>query len=397
MARVAWINPTSGISGDMCLAAMVDLGADPLQIVEALETIEALSGFSLEFHNVKRGGLRALLAQVKLAETSEHRGLGEINSIIDESGLTQSQKELSKEIFFNLAQAEAKVHGVAPERVELHEVGSLDSILDICGFAIAKELLGLDQVYVSPPALGRGVTSGSHGVLSVPAPAVLQLLVGKEAYGGSSEFELTTPTGAAIIATAAIPCEEMPRMTISGVGCGAGVKDPVDYPNVVQMVIGSLDFEEQEAPELPGHFEQILELTTNLDDISGELSGYLISALISRGAIDAFLTPALVKKDRPGVVLTVVIRPSDVVRISTEIFSLTGTLGIRSIAKQRYVLDREFFEINLLGEKVSVKAGPYRSKVEFSHLASLSEKYNIPILQLEAMAQVEIEKLMGAG
>ena len=186
-------------------------------------------------------------------------------------------------------------------------------------------------------------------------------------------------------------------MTISGVGCGAGVKDPVDYPNVVQMVIGSLDFEEQEAPELPGHFEQILELTTNLDDISGELSGYLISALISRGAIDAFLTPALVKKDRPGVVLTVVIRPSDVVRISTEIFSLTGTLGIRSIAKQRYVLDREFFEINLLGEKVSVKAGPYRSKVEFSHLASLSEKYNIPILQLEAMAQVEIEKLMGAG
>ncbi len=381
----------------MCLAAMVDLGADPLQIVEALETIEALSGFSLEFHNVKRGGLRALLAQVKLAETSEHRGLGEINSIIDESGLTQSQKELSKEIFFNLAQAEAKVHGVAPERVELHEVGSLDSILDICGFAIAKELLGLDQVYVSPPALGRGVTSGSHGVLSVPAPAVLQLLVGKEAYGGSSEFELTTPTGAAIIATAAIPCEEMPRMTISGVGCGAGVKDPVDYPNVVQMVIGSLDFEEQEAPELPGHFEQILELTTNLDDISGELSGYLISALISRGAIDAFLTPALVKKDRPGVVLTVVIRPSDVVRISTEIFSLTGTLGIRSIAKQRYVLDREFFEINLLGEKVSVKAGPYRSKVEFSHLASLSEKYNIPILQLEAMAQVEIEKLMGAG
>ena len=381
----------------MCLAAMVDLGADPLQIVEALETIEALSGFSLEFHNVKRGGLRALLAQVKLAETSEHRGLGEINSIIDESGLTQSQKELSKEIFFNLAQAEAKVHGVAPERVELHEVGSLDSILDICGFAIAKELLGLDQVYVSPPALGRGVTSGSHGVLSVPAPAVLQLLVGKEAYGGSSEFELTTPTGAAIIATAAIPCEEMPRMTISGVGCGAGVKDPVDYPNVVQMVIGSLDFEEQEAPELPGHFEQILELTTNLDDISGELSGYLISALISRGAIDAFLTPALVKKDRPGVVLTVVIRPSDVVRISTEIFSLTGTLGIRSIAKQRYVLDREFFEINLLGEKVSVKAGPYRSKVEFSHLASLSEKYNVPILQLEAMAQVEIEKLMGAG
>jgi uncharacterized protein (DUF111 family) len=150
-------------------------------------------------------------------------------------------------------------------------------------------------------------------------------------------------------------------------------------------------------PPLPGHFEQILELKTNLDDITGELGGYLIQTLISKGAIDAFLTSALVKKDRPGVVLTVVVRPGDVVRLSTEIFSLTGTLGIRSVAKQRYVLDREFFEITLLGEKVSVKAGPYRSKVEFGQLASLSERYAIPILQLEAMAQAEIEKIMGAG
>ncbi len=397
MARVAWINPTSGISGDMCLAAMVDLGADPRQIVETLTTIEALDGFSLEFQHVTRGGLRALLAEVKLTESFKHRGLSEINAIIDHSGLTPGQKELSKEVFFNLAQAEAKVHGVTAEEVELHEVGSLDAILDVCGFAIAKELLGIDQIYVSPPALGRGVTSGTHGMLSVPAPAVLQLLVGKEAYGGSADFELTTPTGAAIIATAAIPCNEMPQMTISAVGCGAGGNDPPDYPNVVQIVLGTLNSEEQVVPPLPGHFEQILELKTNLDDITGELGGYLIQTLISKGAIDAFLTSALVKKDRPGVVLTVVVRPGDVVRLSTEIFSLTGTLGIRSVAKQRYVLDREFFEITLLGEKVSVKAGPYRSKVEFGQLASLSERYAIPILQLEAMAQAEIEKIMGAG
>ncbi len=384
------------MSGDMCLAAMVDLGADPKQIVEELGTIEALNGFSLEFKKVSRGGLRAVLAQIKLADSAEHRRLVDINSIIDASGMRPNAKELAKEVFFNLAQAEAKVHGVALDRVELHEVGSLDSILDICGFAIAKDLLGIEQIFASPPALGRGVAPGAHGVLAVPAPAVLQLLVGKAAYGGLAEFELTTPTGAAIIATAATPCEVMPRMTIRAIGCGAGARDHADFPNVVQMVIGSIEVEERQAPDLPGHFEQIIELETNLDDISGELSGYVISALLSKGAIDAFLTPVLVKKDRPGVVLTAVVHPRDVVRLSTEIFSLTGTLGVRSIAKQRYVLDREFFEIALMGEKVSVKAGPYRSKVEFSQLASLSERLDIPILQLEAMAQAEIKKLMDA-
>ncbi|TAN27590.1 MAG: nickel pincer cofactor biosynthesis protein LarC [Actinomycetota bacterium] len=394
MVRVAWVNPTSGISGDMFLSAMVDLGADPKELSSALGTIEALDGFQLQFRPVDRGGLRALHAEVKLPGDEVHRGLSQVHSIIDRSGLSRPQKDLSKEIFSRLALAEAKVHGVAVGEVELHEVGALDAILDICGFAIAKDLLGLDQLFVSPPALGRGVSAGAHGSLAVPVPAVLELLAGKQAYGGSPDYEATTPTGAAILSAAAVFCGQMPEMTIEAVGYGAGTKDPANFPNVAQMVLGSQSREKIEAPELPGRFEEIVELQTNLDDITGELSGYLISALLAKGALDAFLTPVLAKKERPGVLLTVVASSGDAARICGEMFSLTGTLGIRSIAKQRYVLDRQFFEICILGETLSVKAGPYRAKVEFSQLSDLAQRRNVPIVQLERMVQAEIENYL---
>ncbi len=397
MARVAWINPTSGVSGDMCLSAMVDLGADQRELLKALGTIEALNGFRLGFRSVTRGGIRALYAEVELPETAVHRRLCDIISIIEASGLAQSQKKLSKEIFQNLAQAEARVHGVPVEEVELHEVGSLDTILDVCGFAVAKELIGIDLFFAAPPALGRGTTSGVHGRLAVPAPAVLELLAGREAFGGVPEFEATTPTGAAILATVSVGCDQMPQMTIDAVGTGAGRKDAIDYPNVLQMVLGTVNPSNPQPPRLPGHFEKIVELQTNLDDITGELGGYLISALMSKGAIDVFVVAALAKKDRPGVVLTAVVNPGDVARISTEIFALTGTLGIRSQPKERYVLDREFFEITLFGEKLAVKSGPVRAKVEFSDLVRLAEMHGVPILQLERMAQAEIEKHLAAS
>ena len=397
MARVAWVNPTSGVSGDMLLSAMVDLGADQEELCGALSTIEALDGFQLRFDPVTRCGLRALHAEVKLPETGVHRSLSQVHSIIDHSDLSQSQKDLSMEIFSKLAQAEAKVHGVTVEEVELHEVGALDAILDICGFAVAKDLLGLDQLYTSPPALGRGVSRGSHGGLAVPVPAVLELLADKQAYGGFPDYEATTPTGAAILSSAAFFCEQMPAMTINAVGYGAGTKDPADFANVVQITLGTIDPEKHQAPQLPGRFEQIVELQTNLDDITGELSGYLISALLSKGALDAFLTPVIAKKDRSGVLLTVAASSDDAVRICTEMFSLTGTLGIRAIAKWRYVLDRDFFEVTVLGEVLSVKAGPVRAKVEFSQLAELAEKRNVPIVQLERMVQTEIENYMRAN
>ncbi|NNN18522.1 MAG: nickel pincer cofactor biosynthesis protein LarC, partial [Acidimicrobiaceae bacterium] len=359
--------------------------------------IEALDGFGLEFRTVARAGIRALYAEVKLPKSTAHRGLSEIYSIIDRSGLSRKHRDFSKSIFLKLARAEAKIHNVSVSGIELHEVGSLDAILDICGFVIAKDLLEIGEIYVAPPALGRGVSSGAHGKLPVPTPAVLELLAGHEAYGGSPEFEATTPTGAAILSTAAIFTDRMPQMTIEAVGYGAGSKDPREFPNVAQMVLGTMSQTAPVMPELPGHVEQVVELETNLDDITGELGGYLISYLLSKGALDVFLTSIIVKKDRPGLLLSAIVRPDEVARISSEIFALTGTLGIRSIAKERYVLERRFFEISLLGELVSVKAGPYRAKAEFSQLVALAEKHRVPILQLERMAQAEIEKYLSVN
>lgn len=396
MARVAWINPTSGISGDMCLGALVDLGADSGVISNLLRTLPLNERFSIEFCPVLRGGIRAIYADVKVSEANVHRGLSEIVSIIENSGMTDTQKNLSKGIFRTLAEAESHIHSVSVEQVQLHEVGSLDAIIDICGYAIAKEQLGIQKLYVSPPALGRGAIQGAHGKMAIPAPAVLELLKGKSVYGGSQRFETTTPTGAAIIASEGTFVEEMPSMSIVNTGYGAGTRDS-EEPNVLQVVMGDEAAEEIDGLLSAGHYEKVVELSSNLDDISGEVAGYLISRLMAKGAIDAFVTPTLAKKNRPGVLITAVVRRNDVGPVSDEMFKLTGTLGIRSQAKKRYVLDRGFFEIMLLGEKISVKVGPYRAKVEFDQLVSLAEKHSLPVFELERMAQAEIEKHLNAS
>lgn len=391
MARVGWINPTAGISGDMCLGALVDLGADPDAILHLLGTLAIRESFGIEFRSVLKSGIRATYADVKVAETNVHRGLFEIASIIDNSGLTDGQKDLSKRIFQTLAEAEARVHLVPVEKVRLHEVGSLDAIIDICGFAIAMEQLGIEKLYISPPALGRGLIQGAHGKMAVPAPAVLELLKGKSAYGGPQLFETTTPTGAAIIASEGIFVDEMPSMTIVRIGYGAGTRDS-EEPNVLQVVIGDEVVRELNERLPPGHYEKVVELSTNLDDVSGEVAGYLISRLMDKGATDVFIAPTLAKKHRPGMLLIAVVNHEGVGSVSNEMFRLTGTLGIRSQSKERYVLDRDFFEIALLGEKISVKTGPYRAKVEFDQLVSLADKHGVSIFELERMAQAEIEK-----
>lgn len=395
MPRVAWINPTAGISGDMLLAAMADLGADLSELRRRLETLGPLGDMDIGFSEVERAGVRALRTEVSFSDSTEHRGLADIESLIESSGLTQPQKVLSKEIFRNLARAEAKVHGVPLDQVQLHEVGAVDSILDICGFVVSKELLGIDKLVVAPAALGSGTASGSHGNLPVPAPAVLELLKGQEVYGGPARFELTTPTGAAIVSAAASFSKEMPAMTIEAVGYGAGNNDPVGFANVVQLVVGTAE-EEEELSELQGHYEQVVELQTNLDDISGELGGYLISTLLSKGALDVFIGPTTAKKGRPGMLLVVLATPAEVARLTTEIFRLTGTLGIRSLAKRRYVADRKSFDIEVLGESVSVKVGPYRAKPEFDQLLKVAEKHGIPILRVSRLAQAEIERILGS-
>lgn len=396
MARVAWINPVSGISGDMCLGALVDVGADPTELLRTLHSLEIPEKFEIDFYRVSRRGISALYADVRSASSVTHRSLSEVFGILDGSGLTDDQRTLAKKIFSNLAGAEAAVHNSSIEEVDLHEVGSLDAILDICGFVVAKDLLKIEKLYIAPPALGRGLAQGAHGKMAVPAPAVVQLLLGEEVYGGVGDFELTTPTGAAIISTLGIFSKEIPKMTIIGAGYGAGTKDPVDHANVLQLLLGEIEEVSVAEAFPPGHFEEIVELQTNLDDVTGEVAGHLISLLMGKGAIDVFVTPVNAKKHRPAHLLTVVTYPDEVVQMSKVIFGETGTLGIRSLSKTRYVLDRGFFEIQLLGESVLVKEGPYRAKPEFEQLVRLATKHELPLLHVDRMAQVEITKYLKA-
>lgn len=392
MARVVWISPTSGISGDMCLAALVDLGASPVELTKTLRTLNLPDEFHLDFMDVTRASLRAKYAKVEIAESHAHRSLDEINAYIDGSKLNPTQKESAKAIFYALADVEAKIHSTTPDKVQLHEVGSVDAIIDICGFVVAKDLLGIEEIYFSAPALGGGVSKGVHGKLPVPTPAVLELLRDVAVHGGPGTFELTTPTGAAILSVLGSYVEGIPEMTIRSIGYGAGTKDPIQFPNVIKFVMGDTVDPEVEHSQLPGHLEEIVELSTNLDDVSGELSGYFIGAIMEAGALDVFVTPLLTKKDRTAMLLVVLSAPDKSVAISEKIFQLTGTLGIRSQRKTRYVLDRSFFDITVLGEKVSVKVGPFRAKPEFSELVRVAESHQVSLLSVERMAQSEIQK-----
>lgn len=394
MARVVWISPTSGISGDMCLAALVDLGADATELTRILASLDLPEDFQVSFSDVKRASLRAKYAKVEIAEAKAHRGLGEIYSYIDGSALTLAQKESSKAIFHALANVEAKIHSTTPEKVQLHEVGSVDAIIDICGFVAAKDLLGIDQIYFSAPALGSGVSKGTHGKLPVPTPAVLELLENVRVRGGPGSFELTTPTGAAILSVLGSYSENIPEMTIRAVGYGAGSKDPIQFPNVIKFVLGDTTEPDLPDQQLAGHFEEVVELSTNLDDVSGELIGYFIGEMISCGALDAFAYPVVSKKGRTGTLLVVLSAKDDAVELSEKIFQITGTLGIRSQSKTRYVLERSFFDIEVLGETVTVKLGPVRAKPEFSHLVRVSESHQVPILTVERIAQSEIQKYL---
>lgn len=392
MARVVWISPTSGISGDMCLAALVDLGASPGELIKTLRTLNLPDEFHLEFSDVTRASLRAKYARVDITESNTHRSLSEINAYIDGSQMSPMQKKSAKAIFHALADVEAKIHSTTPDKVQLHEVGSLDAIIDICGFVVAKDLLGIEAIYFSSPALGSGVSKGIHGKLPVPTPAVLELLRDIPAHAGPGTFELTTPTGAAILSVLGMYVEGMPEMVIRSIGYGAGTKDPIQFPNVIKFVMGDTVDCQVEYSTLPGRLEEIVELSTNLDDISGELIGYFIGAIMEAGGLDVFVTPLLTKKDRTGILLVVLTSPETAVTITQKMFQLTGTLGIRSQRKTRYVLDRSFFEITVLGEKVSVKVGPFRAKPEFSDLIRVAELHQVSPLSVERMAQSEIQK-----
>lgn len=345
--RIAYFDCFSGISGDMTLGALVDAGVDS----KAIQTAVASLGLPCEltFETVRRGGFRANYARVTAAPEHAHRYLHQIEAIIDKSVLTPRQNELAKRIFRRLGEAEAKVHGMDPKRVHFHEVGAVDSIVDIVGAAVGLDLLGAERIEASPVPPGRGSVMAAHGRMPLPAPGTAELLKGVPLAESTVEMELTTPTGAAILTTVADRFGPVPAMTIESIGLGAGTKDLPVQANILRLMVGQIN--------LPDASDRIWVLETNLDDLPGEIVGYTTEQLMKAGALDTFLTPIQMKKNRPGVMVTVLCDEERINPLEEILFRETTTLGIRRYPVSRHKLKRQATEVDSAFGPIKGKLG----------------------------------------
>jgi uncharacterized protein (TIGR00299 family) protein len=343
--RIAYLDCASGISGDMMLGALVDAGAQLDTIQRVVDSL-GLPSCRLVATEVKKQGFRATQISVEYEPENKHRHLHHITELIDRGSLTPNARERAKRIFQRLAEAEAKVHGTTIEKVHFHEVGAVDSIADIVGVAVALDFLGVDRIVSSPIPTGHGFIEIAHGRCSIPAPATGELLRGVPLARSDVEGELTTPTGAAIVAALAEEFGPLPAMTVIRVGYGAGQKD-FSQPNILRVTMGMAD-ERPEARannEVRPHTETIVVLETNLDDVTGAVIGRCVEQLWLAGALDVTLTPMQMKKGRPGVLLSVQAKPADADKFESIIFMETMTLGIRRATVSRTVLARRPHEV----------------------------------------------------
>jgi uncharacterized protein (TIGR00299 family) protein len=348
--RIAYLDCQSGISGDMTLGALVDAGVPLVQVQAGIDSL-GIAGLRLETHEVKKKGFRALKLTVHHQPEHAHRHVHHITDMIDASALTAGQKELAKHIFVRLGEAEAKVHGTDIRKVHFHEVGAVDSIADIVGSAIAWDLLGVDLIVASPVPTGRGFIEIAHGRCSIPAPATAELLAGVPLAASEVEAELTTPTGAAILATLVQSFGPVPAMTIKRIGYGAGQRELAEQPNLLRLLVG------ETMEQSPGD-EQLWIVETNLDDSPGEVIGYCIERLWDAGALDVYTTAIQMKKNRPGVMLSVLCQLAALESIEAILFTETTTLGVRRWPVSRTKLERR-------AHSVATTWGPIEGKLSF--------------------------------
>jgi uncharacterized protein (TIGR00299 family) protein len=344
--RVGYFDCFSGIAGDMTLAALVDAGVDRRPIQEAVASL----GFPCEiaFETVRRGGFRATHAKVVAPHEHAHRHWHHIEAIIETSILTARQKDLARRVFLKLGEAEAKVHGVDLAKIHFHEVGAVDSIVDIVGSAVGLDLLGVDHYEASAVPAGRGWVKAAHGRMPLPAPGTAELLRGVPLAESLVDGEMTTPTGAAILTTVVERFGTLPPMTIESIGSGAGTRDTSEQANILRLFVGTVS--------LPVSSDRVWVLETNLDDLPGEVVGYTMTALIEAGALDAFLTPIQMKKNRPGVMVSVLCDETRIPALEDLLFRETATLGIRRYPVSRHKLKRQAVE-------VETQFGPVRGKL----------------------------------
>ena len=381
--RIAYLDCLSGISGDMTLAALVDAGVDLAAIQAGIDSL-GLPSVKLTASEAKRKGFRGTHIAVEHPPEHAHRHLHHITDMIDASSLSGRQKDLAKRIFTKLGEAEAKVHGTTIRKVHFHEVGAVDSIADIVGAAIGWDLLGVDHIACSPVPTGHGTVTIAHGTCSIPAPATAELLQGIPLAESPVAAELTTPTGAAIVATMVDQFGPLPAMKIDRIGYGAGTRDLEQQPNLLRLFVG------EAADGLAA--DQVWVLETNLDDVSGEVIGFATTKLFEAGALDVYTTAIQMKKNRPGVTLTVLCPPPLVEKAEKILFRETGTLGVRRWPASRHKLDRKPHQVEteygLIDGKLGWIAGQEPSfSPEFESCSRIAGQRDLPLRTVYEAAQ----------
>jgi len=346
--KIAYFDCFSGISGDMTVGAMIDAGLDADYLRGEISKLP-IGEVAIETARVERGTVSAVKFDVKpRGKSPHHRAFGEIESIIAGSDLAEPVKRTSLEIFRRLAEAEAQVHGIEPSQVQFHEVGAIDSIVDIVGASVGFHALGIERAYCSAVKVGRGKVKCQHGYLPVPAPATTLLLKGFRVVQGDEDGEFTTPTGAAILSALCSP-EPVPTMRYLAVGHGAGGRENTLLPNVFRLIIGEADISEEA--------DEVWVLETNIDDMPGELFGHLFEKLSAAGALDVYAVPIQMKKNRPAVLLSVIVPEESLARVEEAIFAETTTFGIRKYRAARSKLRREHRTVETEYGAVRVKVG----------------------------------------
>src|ERR1700733_1986425 len=388
--RIAYFDCFSGISGDMVLGALVDAGAD-LGAIEAELRKLSLEGWSISAEKVQRGQIFATHVNVATTEGHHHRGLSTILGRIEKAQLAPRAPERARRIFPRLAESEARVHNQPIEKVHFHEVGAVDSIVDIVGAAVGFELLGIDEFSCSPLDVGAGQVMTAHGLLPVPAPATADLLRGAPIYTSGIQKELVTPTGAAIATTLSISYSKIPEMTMRAIGYGAGSADFPEKANVLRLLIGE---RESAAAGENLHGESDAPITiieTNVDDMSPQIYGYFVDRALAAGALDVFSTAVQMKKNRPGQLITILCEPTNVSRLTDLLFSETTTIGVRLYQAQRRTLAREFLSVDTGHGPVRMKISRLNGSVlnatpEYDDCRRIAAEKGIPLKDVLAAA-----------
>ena len=382
--KIAYFDCISGASGDMILGALVDAGLSFERLQSDLALL-GLDGYKLKSQPVVKNGFKATKVDIVVKEDVPERHLAEILAIVENSQLSGEIKGRTTALFTHLAEVEAGIHGTSLDQVHLHELGGIDTMVDVVGAFLGLQSLGIEKVFASPLPLGRGFIRGAHGQIPLPSPATLALLKGIPVVGTELNFELVTPTGAALLTALAESFGPIPAMTLTAVGYGAGGRD-LPIPNVIRLLLGEINLTNAAVTET------LVTLETNIDDLNPQVYDYLMERLFQNGALDVTLTPVQMKKNRPAVQIWVLCRQSQAAELEAVLFAETSTLGVRRALVERHALERSFQTVETPYGSVQVKIahledGRTRPAPEYEDCKKLAQEMGVPLWEVFRAAQ----------